>query len=314
MISNRQLAHALSLHKHRNFSRAAAESHLSQSAFSRSILNLEKDLGVRLFDRDASRVTPTAYGKVLLRRAEGIIADTEELEREIRLIQGLEVGNFSVALGLYPAEVSGNQAIGRMVHDHPDLRYRISLGNWQHVNQHVLSRNVDLGFAETSVAESDERFSTQHVGQHEMVLYCRKDHPLSGCAKLSKQDLDQFPLVTIRVPGGVADAFPGKSDIDQNSGYLIPSVEVDDLTTARSIVASSNGFGAAFPIQIESQLDSGEFKLLSFRKPWLKPSYGFISLRNRSVSPAVEIFMKYVLGIEEDVKQKNQMLIEKYCV
>ena len=314
MISNRQLAHALTLFRHGNFTRAAAESHLSQSAFSRSIRGLEKELGVMLFDRYSNSVVPTVYGKALLRRAEAIIADTEELEREIRLIQGLESGSFSVALGIYPAEVSGNQAVGKMVYDHPDLHYRISLGTWQHVNKLVLSRRVDLGFAATSIADTDEKLVTETVGEHEMLLYCRKNHPLSGCAKLSKQDLDQFPLVSIRIPGELADTIPGKSDIDYSTGHLIPSVEVDDLITAQSVVANSNGIGVAFPIQIASQLESGDFKLLGFKKPWLKPSYGFIFLRNRSISPAAEIFMKHVFEIEKDVQQKNQMLIEKYCV
>jgi len=314
MISHRQLANALALFRHRNFTRAAAESHLSQSAFSRSIRGLEKELGVSLFDRSANNVNPTVYGKALLRRAETIIADTEELEREIHHIQGLEVGTFSVASGIYPAEIAGNQAIGRLVQDHPGIQYQITLGNWHHVNQQVLSRNVDIGLAATIGADDDDRLATEMVGEYEMFLYCRKDHPLAGCTGLSRNDLDQFPLVSIRIPRGLADVVPGKSDIDQDTGFLIPSVEIDDLTTARTIIANSDGIGAAMPIQIATQLESGEYKLLGFRRPWLKPSYGFISLRNRSISPAAEIFMKHVLEIDKYTQKKNQMLIEKYCV
>lgn len=48
-------------------------------------------LGVKLFDGDSNAIIPTVYGKALLRRAQAIIASTEEFEREIRLIQGLEV-------------------------------------------------------------------------------------------------------------------------------------------------------------------------------------------------------------------------------
>lgn len=103
MISHRQLVHALCLFTQGNFTRAAAEANISQSAFSRSIRNLELDLGVPLFDRNTTTAAPTRYGEAFLRRAEAIVADTAELEREISLMRGLDVGSFSVALGMYPA-------------------------------------------------------------------------------------------------------------------------------------------------------------------------------------------------------------------
>ena len=95
MISHRQLVHALCLFKHGNFTRAAIEANISQSAFSRSIQNLEDDLGILLFDRDTATVIPTSYGEMFLRRAAAIVADAQELEREVHLMRGLEVGSFS---------------------------------------------------------------------------------------------------------------------------------------------------------------------------------------------------------------------------
>lgn len=312
MITHKQLAHALALYKHGNFTRAATESHLTQSAFSRSICNLEKELGVVLFDRDANAVKPTVYGKVLLRRAETIVSDTDELEREIRLLRGLEIGSFSMALGVYPAEISGNNAMGRLVRDYPNLDYRVSVGNWEHALQQVLEKKVDLGFATTNSIENDERLEIKNVNAHEMVLYARKNHPLAGCANLSKNDLDQFPLVSIRVPEALADKIPGKSCLEQNSGYLIPSVEIDDFVTARSIIANSDGFGAVIPVQIESELESGEFVLLDYGRPWLKPFFGFILLRNRTVSPVAEVYMNHVIDIEKNVSHRNKELIDTY--
>ena len=106
MIKLQQLAHALALGRHGNFHRAAAAQHLSQPALSRSIQSLEEGLGVPLFDRQSAAVTPTLYGEALLRRAAVIIEEAEELEREIRLLQGIETGTFTVAMGAYASELS----------------------------------------------------------------------------------------------------------------------------------------------------------------------------------------------------------------
>lgn len=312
MISHRQLIHALSLFKHGNFTRAATQANISQSAFSRSISKLESDLGVALFDRESTTVTPTRFGEVFLRRAERIVNDAEELEREIHLMRGLKVGSFAVALGMYPAEVSGNRALGQMIRDFPDIRYRAFTRNWQTVNEYVLNRTADLGFAAIEAAASEDRLSIEKVSEHQMVLFCRKHHPLASSKVPSREELDQFPLVSVRVPAGIAEAVPGKAKIDPDSGHLVPGVEIDNFTTARMAVAQSNGIGAAIPSQIESELESGDFVMLNFQNPWIAPVHGFIFLKNRAISPATEMFMEAVLKFERKAEKKNKLLMDKY--
>ena len=218
MPTHKQLAHALALFRYGSFTQAAAESHLTQSAFSRSISNLEKELGVVLFDREGSSATPTVFGETLLQRAETIVSDTEELERDICLLKGLDSGSLSIALGVYPAEISGSQALGAMALAHPQLDYRVSVGNWEQTLDLVLSRSADLGYVAISSVDGDERFEARPVSDHEMVLFARRAHPLAGVANLSREDLDQFPLVSIRVPRILADAVPGKSRLDPVTG------------------------------------------------------------------------------------------------
>lgn len=312
VITYRQLQHALCLFKNGNFTRAANQANISQSAFSRSIGNLEADLGVTLFDREHQTVTPTRYGEAFIRRAADIVNNTEELRREIDLMRGLNVGEFCVALGMYPAQVSGNAALGKMIRDFPNLRYRAHTGNWQTVNEYVLNRTVDLGFAAIEAATLEDGLSIEKVSEHQMVVFCRKEHPLATNRKPSRAELDQFPLVSIRVPAGLAEAIPGQSDIDVESGHLVPSVEIDDFSTARMLVSQSNAIGAAIPSQIESELESGELILLNFQNPWIAPVHGFIFLKNRTISPAAEVFMETVLKFEQTAREKNKSLIEKY--
>lgn len=310
MISQKQLAHALALFRFGNFSRAARESNISQPAFSRSIQALEKELDVKLFDRDGHKIIPTQYGESLLRHAKEIIDESEELKREIKLMQGLGAGRFGVALGMYPAELSGNRAIGEMAHKYPELRFSLALSDWWNVTSHVLSRSVDLGFAEISVAKNDDRLDTELIGQHNLVLYCRAGHPLANHKKVTHKDLNQYPLVTVRLPKRLI-TFPGKSDIDEISGHLIPSIEVANLATAREIIASSNAIGPTTPLQIENELKSGKYRVLPIWGNWLKLDYGFILLRGRSISPATENFMNLIRDIESDIQPRNRRMAEE---
>jgi DNA-binding transcriptional LysR family regulator len=309
MIKLKQLSHALTLRQHGNFHRAAKAANISQPALSRSIRSLEESLGVQLFDRQASVVTPTLYGEALLRRAETVFAETEELEREIMLLKGLDAGSFSVAMGIYPAELSGSQALGELIMQHPNLQCHIRLTKWREVTGLVLSRSVDLGILETSVLDNIEELHVEPLSNLEAVLFCRCGHPLLGRRKVSKSDLDNYPLAMLRVPPRAASQFPGKSSIDAITGDLVPSIEVDELATARAVVRASDAFGVMTPLQIEPWLRSGEFSVLPFRAPWLKLEYGFIRLQKRMLSPATELYMQLVREIEKKLAKRNHELM-----
>lgn len=313
-ITQKQLKHALALARHGNFTQAAEASNLSQPAFSRSIKNLEQALGVVLFDRGGSSVLPTRYGSAFLVRAQSIIADTQELERDIGLMRGLETGHLAVALGMFPAEVSGNRALGKMISEYPGLSYRVQVGNWAMVSEQILSREADLGFALTNAAQADERLTVEPVSRHELVLFGRKNHPLAGYGRLTPADLAPFPLVSIRAPAEFASMIPGRSEFDVRSGLLVPSVEVDNFATVRATVIASDCISAAVPLQIESELDAGEFALFDFQRPWLTPEHGFILLKGRSVSPAAEKYMEYVKQYEKEAELANFRVMEKFLL
>lgn len=108
MLKLQQLAHALALSRLGNFHRAAKALHLSQPALSRSIRSLEHSLGVSLFDRHGAQIKPTVYGEALLRRAERMLEQSDELERDIQLLEGLKAGGLAVGMGGFAAELSGS--------------------------------------------------------------------------------------------------------------------------------------------------------------------------------------------------------------
>jgi hypothetical protein len=78
------------------------------------------------------------------------------------------------------------------------------------------------------------------------------------------------------------------------------------------VVSQSDGIGAAIPSQIESELAAGEFVLINYQNPWIAPVHGFIFLKNRTISPAAEVFMETVLKFEQVAEEKNKSLMEKY--
>ena len=310
-IKLQQLVHALSLAQCGNFREAAEDQHLSQPAFSRSINKLEQTLGVTLFDRSTKGARPTLFGEAMLQRARQIVEEADELQREIQLLQGLDMGSFSVAMALVPAELSASRALGEMVRHYPNLEYSARLSDWDGVAKLVLDRDVDIGIGETSVAEQDDRLRVDIVGEHDIVLFHRRGHPLSGKTRVTKSMIDKFNLALLKLPGRVADRFPGKGRIDPDTGFKVPSIEVDDFTIARNIVLESDAVSASMALQIEPWIRSGELEVLRFRAPLFKTRYGFITRRDRLLSPATKMFMDLVRRIEQDIAARNRALMDE---
>ena len=103
MAKLNQLENALALNAYGNFYRAANALNISQPALSRSIQKLEQSLGAILFERLPDRVVPTEYGKLVLSRAKTIVSETEQLHREITMVQSLQTGFFPLSV-LYSSD------------------------------------------------------------------------------------------------------------------------------------------------------------------------------------------------------------------
>lgn len=79
MIKTEQLRYLVELGKSNSFHKCAENLYLSQPAISLSIRNLEKELGVSLFERTPSGVYPTEIGKKVIQQAKTILSDMDML-------------------------------------------------------------------------------------------------------------------------------------------------------------------------------------------------------------------------------------------
>lgn len=110
-----------------SFSAAADALSFTQPAVSQHIARLEKQLGTKLFARDARGVTPTRSGQALLRHAEALLEAARRAEAEVRAEAGLHVpavriGSFaSGAAGLVP------MALRELRSAHPDIRPSLAI-------------------------------------------------------------------------------------------------------------------------------------------------------------------------------------------
>ena len=303
MLDLRLLHQALVLARHRNFARAAEALHLTQPALSRSIAGLEAALGEQLFSRTHQGVEPTSFGKMLLKRAQSLLDDSTELERDFRLMRGLDIGELRVGAGAYPAELSVGRAVGRLSTRHPGLRIEVAINDLRALAAAVLDRRLDLAVLETSLVEGQPQVATEALPRHPGYFFCRAGHPLVAERPLTIERILAYPFAGTRMPPRVADDFlriAKAGAIEPDSGDYIPPLKVDSISVAKNVVMHSDAVAAAPLAMISAELRAGALTVLPLRLPWMATGYGFVYLRDRKLSPAAEALMAEVRRVEAE--------------
>ena len=303
MHSVRQIEIVKALARRRHFGLAARDLGVSQPALTRSLKQLEADLGVPLFDRQG--VAPTLFGEIVLKHSERAVAEFEELMRELALAKGLEIGELRVAAAPYPADISGQRAIGIVSDRHPNLLIEFRVADWTRVVEDVRHGAVDLGFADLTEAAADPELGVETIRTSQGVFFCRAGHPLTRRERVTFDDLLDYPLAGPSFPSRLIAALPKAPRrfgvIDGVEKRFHPRILVETFHTARRVVLVSGAIGAALPSQIARELREGLLAILPVEAPWLSLNYGFIARRGRTLSPAALAFMETVRTIERDI-------------
>jgi DNA-binding transcriptional LysR family regulator len=306
------MGHALALARFGSFRRAAREEHISQSAFSRSIRNLEEALGAQLFDRSGSQVTPTVFGEAVIRHAREVLGSTSALGRELDRLKGLESDSLRVALGTFPAELFAAGALGELARRLPELRCRAVVANFRNVAERVLREEDDLGVADIGNLDPRDRFLAEPIGSMEFVFFCRPGHPLLEQGAVSISDLESYPSAFTRFARRVKSFRPYNSVLEERTGDLLPHIEVEQFSVLLAVVTASNTLGGAAPIQIENEVRNGDLCVLPFRAAWMRLQFGTITLPGRVPNPAAILYKQLLQEFAAEACRRNEALVEEF--
>jgi DNA-binding transcriptional LysR family regulator len=316
MIETRHLGHVLALARHRHFGRAAKEVFLTQSALSRSVQAFERQLGVRLFDRGRDGVEPTAFGELVVERARSIASGLQDLVREIDQLKGLEIGALSLAVAPYPSALSGQTAIARLLAEHPGIRCRVQLVNYQRATEMVAVGESDLGFAELSAALDDPGLATEVVITRPASFFCRPGHALADRPHTTIEELVEYPWVMTRLPRRLHVHLPADvgraGSWDDLTAEFVPAIETNVLQGFTELATQSDALVAATSTIAEADLRAGRLRRIQFEGPWFCFHHGFITRRTRTLPPLAEEFMRLVRGIEAELDEREEELLRTF--
>jgi DNA-binding transcriptional LysR family regulator len=311
----RQMLHVVALADHGSFARAATVLGLSQSALSRSIQSVEREVGSHMFVRTASGVEPTDGGRVLIARIRQIVQLTEDLDRDLVNEQALQSGHLHVGGGPYPAQSMLADALARFVADYPRIVVRVMMRDWDELLRRLRAREIELFVAEISTLGREIDLDVEPMDSHTTLILARHGHPLAARAPVSFAEGFAYPYVSLtRIPPRSLEPIRAalrRSPDASAANRVFPALEFNALDAVKRIVLGSDALMVAPPACVKSELESGSLVVLG-SEPHLATRYGIVKLKSHPLSAAGERFREYILEAERAFTELEQQLLERW--
>jgi len=248
MIELRQLRYLIAAAKAGSFSRAARTMNIKQATLSRHILNIEKRLGMILFDRRTRGATLTPDGTNYLHTAQRIVREFEELNAWVRATRSGHAGKLSV--GFYTSFSAGNlrATLCEFGERHADIKV---LGFER--DRDMLLAGIENGLLDIAIMigeASYRQLMSRPFWSERILIAMPESHPLAQRERIHWTDLtvERF-LLTQRDPGPeTRNMLLGKLGMPGHA----PEIEMHDI--GRETVLSAIPLGRHISIVAESAL------------------------------------------------------------
>lgn len=279
----RVLKYFLMVAREENITKAASALHVTQPTLSRQLMQLEEELGVKLFKRGNHNIVLTEEGLLLKRRAQEIVSLVEKTQNEF-----LKEEELSGEIAIGSGEIKGMSTLAKAMESfhsiHSLVRFDIYSGNADNIKEKIENGLLDMGLLLEPVDIGRYNF-IRLLTKERWGIMVREDSPLAKKEVVIPEDLkDQLLIVTKRaiVQNELVSWFG-----DYSNGLKIISTYNLIYNAVMQVKA---GLGVLLCIELEAHYDGVKFIPLS---PELELGSVLVWKKNKTLSPTMEKFIEH---------------------
>ena len=293
-ISIRQLTAFISVADNGSFTRASEQMHLTQSAVSGLIKELESSLGIVLFDRTTRQLSLSVVGHHLLPQARRILNEMQLFENEASSLTSLAQGQVRLAVSQFAAS-SMPAVIAQFAKVHPDIIVSLLDCSAENVLEHIQNIEVDLGVGtERGFMESEDDISADLLYQLPFCVVMPDSHVLAQKSEIIWQDLVDIPLITLQGPF----IEQVTAELDENIANHIQQAryKVNFMSTALEMTRQGFGITLCLPYMPEviDWVSANGLQMRPLAQPVKMRRFFIYKRSSRALSPASIAFKQFL--------------------
>lgn len=281
--------------RHRSFTRAADEVHLTQPTVSMQVKRLEEKIGQKLTEQIGRELHLTAAGELVRAACTDILGRLEDLETSLADLQGAVAGPLNVCV-VSTAKYFLPQLLGSFTRRYPRVEPRLQITNRQTLLER-LSRNEDDLYV-TGQVPSEYAVDSDPFLENVIVVVAHPSNPLTRERNIPFERLAREHLIRREPGSGTRKAV--QRLFDAQGVALDHHMELDDNEAIKQGVIS--GLGVAF-LSLHSlrlELAAGEIATLDVAGFPLRRRWYAVHRRGKHLSNAARAFLDYLLQEGED--------------
>ncbi|MBA3997641.1 MAG: LysR family transcriptional regulator [Candidatus Accumulibacter sp.] len=293
-VSLRQLRAFLAVARLGSFSRAADSLHVTQSALSGLIKELEGVLGLQVFDRSTRKIQLSEVGRKLHPIVDKVIQDLDAALDEVASLKALKKGVLRIAAPQLISCTLLPEVIAAYRLAHPDIQVRLVDCVVESVLARVFSGEVDFGIGPER--DPTPEIEARTLFEMPFMAVFPLDHPLGELERIRWADAVQYPIIALQ------GQFTERLSVDLHAALphltLTPSNEVTFMTTALSMVSANLGIAACLPYA-RSLAHPYRLQMRLLHEPEVTRKFFVFTRNGRSLSPAAESFIDFLFRFVE---------------
>ena len=281
-----QLRDFLAIVEKQNISSAARFLGVAQPSLSRSVRELEKDLGGPLFERHARGVALTEMGRIFYRRARMMIRELERAREEIGELQGQVRGTLSVGLSSVSHYTLLNSTLAPFQKRYPAIQLTLIEGAYPLFETGLKEGNIDI-YVGPAPDSLPQQLRAEHLFHPSRAVLARRGHPLASASSLA--ELLQADWITTSLTDRAEAEF---GEIFESYGFPPPrlSIRVSSALTAVTALTSSDALTISSRTFAESPLASDALIVIEVKEPFTSPHISLVYRAGVPPTPAAEYF------------------------
>ncbi|MCP1108504.1 LysR family transcriptional regulator [Serratia nevei] len=285
----RQLQYFLLVAEELSFTRAAARAHIDQSPLSRTIKELEEELGVTLFERSRGSIRLTWSGKVFSEDVRRLLSFLNSIRARAKAAEHGYRGHLRIALSDGLAQPRIAELLARCRAEEPLTEVRVIEMTVDEMVQALRFDQVDAGFTVHS-GYASENLVKDAVWTDRLVFAIPARHPLLIRDKVPLSEAIQYPMIICH-PDRCSGGFDILSRIFRNAGLEEPLVAeyVSGHELMMMMVGAGYGIGLALNSQVALYSHPGV--IIRQIRDDIVEAATFLVRPNRPSSPELERFV-----------------------